>query len=84
MLMDHYQGEGRRLYNMTSKTHFSIHSLLLAKFVHPAMTWCYKGESTMHRLQVLWKACLPGCKHWQVGMKAALKERYLLWLRGKL
>ena len=39
---------------------------------------------TMHRVQVLWKSCLPGSKHWQVSKKAALKERHLLWLQGKL
>ena len=84
ILMDHYKAENRPLYNMTSKTHFSMHSLMLARYIHPSMVWCYRGETTMHRLQVLWKSCLPGCKHWQVGMKAAVKESFLLCLKGKL
>ena len=82
ILMDHYKAENRQLYNMTSKTHFSMHSLMLARYIHPSMVWCYRGETTMHRLQVLWKSCLPGCKHWQVGMKAAVKESFLLCLRA--
>ena len=83
-LMDYYKGEGRKLFNMTSKTHFVLHCLHLSKYIHPKMTWCYKGETTMHRLQILWKSCLAGSKHWQVGRKAVIKERYRLWHRRKL
>ena len=78
-----YEAEGRRIFNITSKTHFVLHSLHLSAFIHPHMVWCYKGDTTMHRLQTLWKSCLPGVKHWQVAKKAALKERHLLWLRCK-
>ncbi|OLQ11797.1 hypothetical protein AK812_SmicGene4402 [Symbiodinium microadriaticum] len=78
-----YEAEGRRIFNITSKTHFVLHSLHLSAFIHPHMVWCYNGETTMHRLQTLWKSCLPGVKHWQVAKKAALKERHLLWLRCK-
>ena len=84
MLFEHFKSEERKIFNLTPKTHFVLHSLWLSRYIHPAMLWCYKGEATMHRLQVLWKSCLPGCKHWQVGMRAALKERYLLWLKGKV
>ena len=72
MLIDHYQEEGRRLRHDEQNTFLDS---LFTKFVHLAMARCYEGESTMHRLQVLWKVCL----HWQVGMRAA--EQYLLWLR---
>ncbi|CAE7237646.1 unnamed protein product [Symbiodinium natans] len=83
-LQQHYKAAGRHLFNLTSKTHFALHSLSLSGCIHPAMVWCFKGESTMHRVQTLWKSCLPGVKHWQVARKAALKERHLLWLRGKV
>ena len=76
-----YEEEGRKLFNITTKTHFVLHSLHLSAFIHPHLVWCYKGEATMHRLQTLWKSCLPGVKHWQVAKKAALKERHLLWMR---
>ena len=48
------------------------------------MMLSYKGESTMHRAQTLWKSCLPGSKLWQASKKAAWKERHLMWLQGQL
>ena len=84
MLEAHFKDAGRKLFNMTSKTHFVLHALKLSGCVHPKLVWCFKGESTMHRLQTLWKSCLPGVKHFQVGKKAALKERHLLWLKHKI
>ena len=83
-LLEHYQNEETQVFNMTSKTHFALHALQFSKFIHPFMVWCYKGESAMHRIQVLWKSCLHGSKHFHVANKAALKERHLLWLQGKL
>ena len=83
-LMDFYAGEERELFNMTSKTHFCLHSLFLARYIHPCLVWCFKGEETMQRVQKLWKSCLAGSKHWQVSKKAALKERHLLFLRHKV
>lgn len=83
-LLEYYQNEEIQVFNMTSKTHFALHALQFAKFIHPFMVWCYKGESTMHRIQVLWKSCLHGSKHFQVANKAALKERHLLWLQERM
>ena len=70
MLMNFYKEQGRAIFNQTSKTHFVLHSLMLSRFIHPSMTWCYKGEPTMHRLQVLWKSCIPGVKHWHAANKS--------------
>ena len=78
------KGLTEKLFNVTSKTHFVLHSLQLCEYIHPKMIWCFKGESTMHRLQTLWKSCLHGSKNYQVGQKAALKERHLLWLKHKV
>ena len=83
-LMDFYAGEERELFNMTSKTHFCLRSLFLARYIHPCLVWCFKGEDTLQRVQKLWKSCLAGSKHWQVSKKAALKERHLLFLRHKV
>ena len=82
-LLEHYEAAGIQIFNMTSKTHFALHALQFSKFIHPFMIWCYKGESTMHRIQVLWKSCLHGSKHFQVANKAAIKERHLLLLQEK-
>lgn len=83
-LLEHYEGEGIQIFNMTSKTHFALHALQFSKFIHPFMIWCYKGESTMHRIRVLWKSCLPASKHFQVANKAAVRERHLLLLQEKM
>jgi len=83
-LLESYEAQEIQVFNMISKTHFALHSLQFSRFVHPYLVWCYKGESTMHRIQTLWKSCLAGSKHWQVSGRAALKERYLLTLQGKL
>ena len=84
MLVHVYKDTDRKLFNLKTKTRFVLHSLHLSKFIHPAMASCYKGESTMHRMQTVWKSCLPGVKHWHAAKKAALKERYLLWLQHKI
>ena len=83
-LSEHFEAQDIKIFNVTSKTHFALHSLQFSKYIHPFLLWCYKGESTMHRAQTLWKSCLAGSKHWQASKKAAWKERHLMWLQGKL
>ena len=84
LLLESFAAQDIQVFNMTSKTHFALHSLQFSRFVHPYLVWCYKGEHTMQRIQTLWKSCLKGSKHFQVAGRAALKERYLLTLQGKL
>ena len=74
-VLEHFQAEGSKIFNMTSKTHFALHSLLLAQHIHPALVWCFKGESMMRRTSTIWKSCVDGSRHWQVSIKAALKYR---------
>ena len=83
-LSEHFEAQDIKIFNVTSKTHFALHSLQFSKYIHPFLLWCYKGESTMRRAQTLWKSCLAGSKHWQASKKAAWKERHLMWLQGKL
>ena len=83
-LNEHFESTDIKIFNMTSKTHFAIHSIQFSNCLHPFLIWCYKGESTMHRAQILWKSCLRGCKHWQAAKKAAWKERHLLWMQSKI
>ena len=70
-------------FTVTSKTHFAWHSLQFSNCIHPFLIWCYEGESTMRRAQILWKSCLHGSKHWQASKKAAWKERHLMWMQCK-
>lgn len=78
-LKDHY--EGQQLFNMTSKVHYSIHAVLLSCHIHPCLTWCFKAESMMRVAQRVWKSCLSGNKHWNVGNVAARKYIHLMTIR---
>lgn len=49
-----------QVFNLTSHTHFALHALQFSRFVHPYLVWCYNGDTTMHRGQVLWKSFLTG------------------------
>ena len=83
-LMTFYKGQGIKLFNLTSKTHFVLHSLFNARWLHPSLVWCYKDEDQMQRVARLWKSCLDGSKHWQTAKRAVWKERHLLFLRNKV
>ena len=83
-LCEFYKGQGTSLFNMTSKTHFVIHSLQFARYIHPSLVWCFKGEVTMKKTQKVFKSCLAGNKHWAVGTAAALKFRHLLHIKFKM
>ena len=83
-LRDYFATEETPLFNMTSKTHFCIHSFLLSNSIHPSVTWCFKGEETMRAVQTLMKSCLAGNKHWGATKVASLKYRHLLHLRKKM
>jgi hypothetical protein len=81
-LLEHFKSEGIKVFNMTTKTHFAFHSLQLSVYIHPALVWCFKGETTMHNVQIMWKSCLPGTKHFGVSVKAAYKYRHLMHMRN--
>ena len=80
-LCDFYKEQGRALWNLTSKTHFCLHTFKLARFIHPSLVWCFKGEANMKAVQQLWKSCLSGNKHWAVSKSAAYKFRHLMHLK---
>ena len=44
----------------TFKHHWLLHLVKMAKFIHPAHTHCYSGESFMHVMKVLMQTCLKG------------------------
>ena len=82
-LLEHYKTEGvHKVFNLTSKTHFALHSLQLSGHIHPALIWCFKGEATMRSLGRVWKSCLDGSKHFDVSARASYKLRHLVHLRN--
>ena len=80
-LQDHYAATDLQIFNLTSKTHFCLHTMQLSNAIHPYLTWCFKGETKMKAVQRLWKSCLDGNKHWAVAQAAALKNRHLHFLK---
>lgn len=82
-LLEHYEQENVQIWNLTSKTHYCLHTFYLARWLHPSLTWAFKGESTMKAVQTLWKSCLAGNKHWAVCKIAAFKMRHLMHLKDE-
>ena len=82
-LLEHYEQQEVQIRNLTSKTHYCLHSFYLARWLHPSLTWAFKGESTMKAVQTLWKSCLAGNKHWAVCKIAAFKMRHLMHLKDE-
>ena len=82
-LLESFEAQGYKIFNMTTKTHYCQHSLRFARYIHPYMVWCFKGETMMHKVQKLWKSCLAGAKHWAVANRAALRYRHQLHLNIK-
>ena len=74
-LCEHYQETDISLFNITAKTHFCIHVYLLSKYIHPSVTWCFKGDNMMRTSSNILKSCLHGKNHWNVGRVALLKFR---------
>ena len=67
-----------KAFNITSKTHFALHSLQFSSYIHPYCVWCFKGESQMRVMSTIWKSCLAGAKQWAVCNRAAAKFRHKL------
>ena len=59
-LQEHFASMRLKVFNQTSKVHFALHGLMLCKHLHPALVWCFKGESFMRTSQRIWKSCLDG------------------------
>jgi hypothetical protein len=59
-IADHFIQEGsvQNLFDVTSKTHFVLHSAELAKHVNPRLVWCFRGEDMQAKIQTLLKSCV--------------------------
>ena len=49
-----------KVFNRTSKLHGVCHCALLCEFLHPRMTWCFRGEDMMSKTQSIAKSSVRG------------------------
>ena len=80
-LSDHFASVEMQLWNLTSKTHFCMHTFYLSRYIHPSLTWAFKGENMMKAVQTVWRSCLSGNKHHGASKVAAIKLRHLLHIQ---
>lgn len=58
-LQDHYKTVGQQLFNITSKTHFVLHAVMLSRYIHPSLNWCFLEKlSWSHHRRFSRVACL--------------------------
>lgn len=75
-LNEHYNAEDTKAFTVTAKVHCILHVVLLAKWMHPALTWCYAGEDFMRVVQTLLQSCVRGNTPMQAMNKAT--RHYML------
>ena len=49
-----------QLFNVTPKTHYLAHILLLSREYNPRLGWCYSGEHLMSKFKFLESSCVKG------------------------
>ena len=64
---------GLRVFDVVQKHHYLVHSCYIAQWLNPRLTWCFKGEDYMHKMQVVLQSCTRGSKPHQVSNKAVVK-----------
>ena len=52
-LREHFADDDRPLLAVTGKSHLVVHSMISAAFMHPRLSWCYRGEDFMRVWQRL-------------------------------
>ena len=78
-LREHFADEERPLFAVTGKAHLVAHSMISAAFMHPRLSWCYRGEDFMRVWQRLGQNSTRGrtaihsmkamSDHFSVGMR---------------
>jgi len=56
----HYEVLHYRLFDTTIRLHYLVHAALMAKHLHPRLSWCYQAEHFMLYVRTLCKSCIPG------------------------
>lgn len=57
---EHFLDDGIPLFDLTSKSHFVVHIAMLSRHVNPRLTWCFRGEDMMRKVQELLQSCVRG------------------------
>ena len=59
-LRETFQHDERLLFTVTSKAHLLVHCAISAAFLHPQLSWRYRGEDFMRLWQRLGKNSVRG------------------------
>jgi len=80
MVSEHFEKEEVQIFNVTSKSHMNLHPIMLSRYVHPYLLWCFKGEDNMQKMSRVLASCLKGNSQTQGLVQAAEKYRLGLHL----
>lgn len=70
------EGQGRKLFSITIKSHMLAHLALRAQVGNPRSSWCYTGEDWMHHLRRLASSSSRGTSERQLSSKIMDKYRW--------
>ena len=83
-LRDFFADAERPLFAVTGKAHLVVHSMTSAAFMHPRLSWCYRGEDFMRVWQRLGQNSTRGrsaiqamkamSDHFSIGMRLDWKK----------
>ena len=76
-IADHYNSGGKKLWDITIKSHYLYHAAKAARWTNPRLSWTYSGEDYMQIMKRVGAASVRGTKPPLVGRKMALR-----WARG--
>lgn len=51
---------GKKIWNMTMKSHYAAHIAMQAEYCNPRVNWCYGSESMVGHISRLAQSCLSG------------------------
>lgn len=71
---------GYQVFDVTVKTHWMLHSAMVAAFFNPRKSWNYSGEDFMHKSKTLLQACMVGNSFTRAVIKFAGKYTYAMHL----
>ena len=70
--------EQLKIFDVTIKTHWTLHCALQGKFLNPRKSWNFAGEDFMHKCRLLHKTCCVGNNALQSTNKFGQKYCYAL------
>ena len=74
-LAQYYNAHGLYLFNVTIKSHYMAHAAIQAAWMHPTLSWTFRGEDLMQHMKRMHSFCSQGRPSWQWG--EAMLEKYV-------